>query len=244
MKKEMIHRGFTNKVKYKIGDKFVIEKTKNGFNHTLDYTQLAEFDFVPKLIGETDKTVTWQYIEGQMLENPSDEDLKEVARIMRIIHKSEISLPRNNLRRRVHAYLKIYNEKKIKVPEIDNNYREMIKLLSRMGKINPCHNDIWRENIIKDKHGKIWLVDWEYATMGDKHFDIAYFLKSFRLDDKKQQVFLDAYNSYDDYNAYIDEWIIKYKRFTAWLTCLWVYAQPEVPFDITWIKDFLKKTKP
>lgn len=41
--------------------------------------------------------------------------------------------------------------------------------------------------------------------MGDKHFDIAYFLKSFRLDDKKQQVFLDAYNSYDDYNAYIDE---------------------------------------
>lgn len=77
-----------------------------------------------------------------MLENPSDEDLKEVARIMRIIHKSEISLPRNNLRRRVHAYLKIYNEKKIKVPEIDENYREMIKLLSRMGKINPCHNDI------------------------------------------------------------------------------------------------------
>ena len=178
-----------------------------------------------------------------MLENPSEEDLKELGRIVRHIHKSDVKMPKNNFRRRVQSYLRDYNDKGIRVPEIDNNYREMTKLISRMNNLNPCHNDLWHENIIKDKNGKIWLVDWEYSTMGDKHFDLAFFIKSLRLNEKQERTFLESYNSFDDYQAYIDDWMLGYKRFTAWLTCLWAHAQPTMPFDLTWIKAYLNETK-
>jgi thiamine kinase len=34
-----------------------------------------------------------------------------------------------------------------------------------------CHNDVHHLNIIDD--GKLWLVDWEYAGIGDPYFDLA-----------------------------------------------------------------------
>jgi thiamine kinase len=34
-----------------------------------------------------------------------------------------------------------------------------------------CHNDVHHRNVIDD--GKLWLVDWEYAGVGDPYFDLA-----------------------------------------------------------------------
>lgn len=44
-----------------------------------------------------------------------------------------------------------------------------------MDKSTPLHNDIYQSNLIWGKDDKIYFVDWEYATMGDKHFDLAFF---------------------------------------------------------------------
>jgi hypothetical protein len=38
---------------------------------------------------------------------------------MRILHKSKIKLPKNNLRQRVNAYIKIIHEKYLKIKEVD-----------------------------------------------------------------------------------------------------------------------------
>ncbi len=35
----------------------------------------------------------------------------------------------------------------------------------------PCHNDLLNANFLDD--GRIWIVDWEYAGMGDLFFDLA-----------------------------------------------------------------------
>jgi thiamine kinase-like enzyme len=37
----------------------------------------------------------------------------------------------------------------------------------------PCHNDLLNANYLDD--GKIRIVDWEYAGMGDRFFDLANF---------------------------------------------------------------------
>ncbi len=36
----------------------------------------------------------------------------------------------------------------------------------------PCHNDLLAANFIAGA-GRIWIVDWEYAGMGDRYFDLA-----------------------------------------------------------------------
>lgn len=36
----------------------------------------------------------------------------------------------------------------------------------------PCHNDLLTANFLEDG-GRIWIVDWEYAGMGDRFFDLG-----------------------------------------------------------------------
>jgi thiamine kinase-like enzyme len=36
----------------------------------------------------------------------------------------------------------------------------------------PCHDDLLPANILRDGE-RLWIVDWEYAGMGDRYFDLA-----------------------------------------------------------------------
>ena len=38
----------------------------------------------------------------------------------------------------------------------------------------PCHNDLLAGNFLRGSE-RIWIVDWEYAGMGDRYFDLANF---------------------------------------------------------------------
>lgn len=239
--KKIINIGHTNKIKYKDGNTFVIKKTNTGFNHNLDYSLLKEFDFVPKLIKETNEEIVWEWIEGTMLEVPTDNDLKQVAKILRTLHKSEIHLPKNNFRKRSSYYIKEGHALGRKWPEIESNWKEMQRLMTKMRKKNPCHNDVWYQNLIKDENGKIWLVDWEYATMGDKHFDLAFYIDSSRLNERQKEIFLKEYDSFDNYNSYVKKYLPDWYRYVNWLTLCWAYAQKEKPFSLKLIKSALKK---
>lgn len=240
--KDKIHLGHTNKNKhFDESGNLVIEKNYTTFNHRLDYSATQVFDFVPRLISDNEKQMTWEYIEGDVLSNPSDEDLKALGRMLRQIHMSDIKLPGNNLRRRIKEYIRIINDKYLNVPEINEHWKDMHKLMAKMGKLNPTHNDIWWENIIKDPQGKLWIVDWEYATMGDKHFDLAYYIESALLNKEQEKIFLEAYGENDDYNAHIEEWMNEYKIFVNWITLVWAHAQETMPFPLDKIKNRLKE---
>ena len=45
----------------------------------------------------------------------------------------------------------------------------------------PCHNDLLNANFLDDG-GHLWIVDWEYAGMGDRFFDLANFSINHELD--------------------------------------------------------------
>ena len=58
-----------------------------------------------------------------------------------------------------------------------------------------CHNDLLPANFV---HGeRLWLVDWEYAGMGDPAFDLANFAVSSELDPDARPELLDAYGGAD-----------------------------------------------
>lgn len=56
----------------------------------------------------------------------------------------------------------------------------------------PCHNDLLNENFLQ-QDGKIYLLDWEYAGMGDPFFDLANFAVHHKLTDEEDRYFLSCY---------------------------------------------------
>jgi aminoglycoside phosphotransferase len=50
------------------------------------------------------------------------------------------------------------------------------EILSRLGPARAnalCHHDIHAQNLVTDPAGRLWLVDWEYAGLGEPVFDLA-----------------------------------------------------------------------
>ena len=81
-----------------------------------------------------------------------------------------------------------------------------------------CHNDLNPQNIFFAENSK--LIDFEYASINDRYFDLASVCVEFGLDEKMQKVFLEAYfeseynmdklEAYKGvYKAVCDEWFAK-----------------------------------
>ena len=58
----------------------------------------------------------------------------------------------------------------------------------------PCHNDLLNANFLDDGAG-IRIVDWEYAGMGDRFFDLANFSINHELGDDERGALLLAYGA-------------------------------------------------
>lgn len=62
--------------------------------------------------------------------------------------------------------------------------------------LRPCHNDLLNANFIDDG-GRIRIVDWEYAGMGDPFFDLGNFSINHELTPGEDAVLLAAYDGPD-----------------------------------------------
>ncbi len=60
-----------------------------------------------------------------------------------------------------------------------------------------CHNDLNPQNIFFN--GDVKLIDWEYAGVNDRYFDVACVCVEFGMDKQMQKVFLDAYFTDEDF---------------------------------------------
>ena len=56
----------------------------------------------------------------------------------------------------------------------------------------PCHNDLLNANFLDDGE-RLCIVDWEYAGMGDRFFDLANFSVNHELDATQSEALLAAY---------------------------------------------------
>jgi thiamine kinase-like enzyme len=56
----------------------------------------------------------------------------------------------------------------------------------------PCHNDLLNANFILDGT-RLWIVDWEYAGMGDVYFDLANFSVNHELGPEEDDELLRCY---------------------------------------------------
>jgi thiamine kinase-like enzyme len=56
----------------------------------------------------------------------------------------------------------------------------------------PCHNDLLAANFIRGAE-QLWIVDWEYAGMGDRYFDLANFAVNNELGEAGELNLLESY---------------------------------------------------
>jgi len=58
----------------------------------------------------------------------------------------------------------------------------------------PCHNDLLNANFLLDRASRhVWLLDWEYAGMNDRWFDLGNFATNNELDPAAEHALLVAY---------------------------------------------------
>lgn len=222
--KKYINIGFTNK-SYVEGDIFYQEKKYNNFNHKIDYDSLKKFDFVPKFLGEEKGINKWEYIETIPL-ILNNQNLEKIAKKFRKVHESDLKFPPFNLAGRIKEYRKVMRDKKISYPEMEKAYKKINLILKKMDKLTPCHNDLYSANILVQKNTeKIFFIDWEYASYGDKHFDLAYFIESNLKTDEEETMFLNAYEADYEYS-----FILQQRFLVNYLVVLWLHTFDTPPF--------------
>ena len=111
-----------------------------------------------------------RFVEGE----PGDPDPAEAAALLRRLHDGPPIPGRFDSFRVVESYAGI-NEP----PHYAWAHELAERIEARLGSrpLAPCHNDLLPANFIRDG-ARLWLVDWEYAGMGDPAFDDANFAVS------------------------------------------------------------------
>jgi thiamine kinase-like enzyme len=131
------------------------------------------------------------FVEGEGMEAS---DLREpqvltgVARSLRAMHELGEPLPTTfDPFRIVETYAETAAERGAPAPaeEFRNALAEASRIRAALTGPEhdpvPCHNDLLAANFIRGAR-QLWIVDWEYAGMGDRYFDLANFAVNNELD--------------------------------------------------------------
>jgi thiamine kinase-like enzyme len=84
----------------------------------------------------------------------------------------------------VETYAATAEEHGVPAPAAYASAKELadaVELVLGDRRLLPCHNDLLNANFILDGE-RLWIVDWEYAGMGDVFFDLANFSVNHELD--------------------------------------------------------------
>jgi thiamine kinase-like enzyme len=139
-----------------------------------------------------------RFIEGDVvvpeaLREP--EPIRRVAQALRAVHAGPPIPARFDSFRVVEAYAATAAAHGVSVPQAYERARvTAAEVEQARGPVpeRPCHNDLLTANFIDDG-GRIRIVDWEYAGMGDVYFDLANFAVNNGLPAEETTELLRAY---------------------------------------------------
>jgi thiamine kinase-like enzyme len=98
--------------------------------------------------------------------------------------------------RTIENYAEIAHRYNVEFPEnftwlIERMNEAEAALMTNPAPLRPCHNDLLNANfLINDR---VYVLDWEYAGMGDVYFDLANFSDHHELSDDQDLWLLECY---------------------------------------------------
>jgi len=163
----------------------------------------ARIGVAPPVVAGLDDppAIVTEFVEGRGMEAADLAEpttLTDVARSLRAIHELGETLPTTfDSFRVVKAYAETGREHGATIPPAYDEARE------HAGRIEaalsgpehdpvPCHNDLLAGNFIAGE-SQLWIVDWEYAGMGDRYFDLANFAVNNELGEVGEVALLSDY---------------------------------------------------
>ncbi len=160
----------------------------------------AELGVGPEVVAfvEPEGCLVTRFVEGEpvppeKLRRP--EALREIATLLRRVHDGPAFPVRFDSFRVVEAYRATALAHGVKVPaayEAAKARADEIEQTLGPRPEHPCHNDLLNANFIRGADG-IRIVDWEYAGMGDRFFDLANFAVNHDLTADDEAQLLEAY---------------------------------------------------
>ena len=166
----------------------------------------ADLGIAPEVIAfvEPEGYLVTRYITGTLVsaERMRDREMiLNVVRTLRRFHNSGSIAARFDPFRVVEAYCSTATAHGIAVPKAYDRAKPIADMIERLRPPHPtvfCHNDLLNANFIADENGRIWIVDWEYAGMGDRFFDLANFSVNHGLDEEDDALMLASYGVEDE----------------------------------------------
>jgi len=152
----------------------------------------------PEVVDFVEGSLITRFVDGGTVpveEIRRPECLREVAGLLRRIHDGPPFPATFDAFRVVEAYRATAEAHGVRIPaqyeEAKSRADEIERTLGTRA-AQPCHNDLLNANFIRSPSG-IRIVDWEYAGMGDRFFDLANFSVNHELPEAESDALLDAY---------------------------------------------------
>ena len=157
----------------------------------------ADLGLGPEVVAfvEPEGYLVTRYVDGEV----GNVDLDRVGAALRRLHDGPPLPARFDSFRVVEAYRATAHERGIAVPPAYAHAKEIADQIERRRSgttFRPCHNDLLSANFIDDGT-RLWLVDWEYAGMGDPFFDLGNFAVNNELGEEGEHELLAVYGSND-----------------------------------------------
>lgn len=152
----------------------------------------------PEVVDFVDGSLVTRFVEGRpapVEEIRRPDTLREVADLLRRVHDGPGFPATFDSFAVVEIYRWRAEERGVRIPpEYERAKARADELKAKLGPQpeRPCHNDLLNANFIRSPGG-IRIVDWEYAGMGDRFFDLANFSVNHELTDAEVDTVLDAY---------------------------------------------------
>jgi len=147
---------------------------------------------------EPEGCLVTRFIDGDVVpleRMRAPETIRRVAQSLRAVHAGPALAARFSSFRVVEDYRTTAFGRGTEVPAAYAWARQIARRIERARGAfpeRPCHNDLLNANFIDDG-GRIRIVDWEYAGMGDPFFDLANFSINHELDADGRRSLLEAY---------------------------------------------------
>jgi thiamine kinase-like enzyme len=162
-----------------------------------------ELGFAPRVVTLLDapQCLVTAFVDGKAADaaHMRDGAIPEVARDLRALHDSGAELPTDfNPFRLVEEYAETARSRGAEIPAVYDDALARAKKIDEAvnGKPGhepvPAHNDLLPANFLRNGD-RIQLIDWEYAGMGDRWFDLGNFAANSELSDEQEAALLEEY---------------------------------------------------
>jgi len=155
----------------------------------------AELGLGPEVVAfiEPEGYLVTRFVDGEV----GKVDVERVGAALRLLHDGPALPGRFDSFRVIETYRVTARERGVVVPSAYEAAKELADQIERRrlgAPLRPCHNDLLNANFIDDGV-RLWLVDWEYAGMGDPFFDLGNFAVNHELAEEGENALLAAYGS-------------------------------------------------